>query len=324
MKNFSTSILLLALSYGFLSCERDITVEFSAYDPKIVVEGTIFQDEYPIVILTRSSSYFDTLNTSEMDTVQIFGMPVIVPAYLYDMIITDALVTVNNGEITDTLSLSFDPYVFPFVQYRGSKFKGELGKTYVLTVEADSQFITSVTTITTPIPIDSIWFEPINKELDSLGLIHAIFLDPKEELNYYRLFSKTEGRDSFFVHPWYSIFDDRQFSQIDTIEFRLFHGSNGLDSIDDTYRSLFRVGEKVRIRFCTMDYDHYRFWESYQQVAGGGGNPFAAPTEIKTNILGGLGVWGGYGVTEIDYEVVAPDTSVSTKQRKSISLRNIN
>ncbi len=322
MKKPIIYILLISLWMGFNSCERDITVEFSDYTPKIVVEGSIFEDEYPIVILTRSASYFDTLNTSEMDTVQIFGMPVVVPAYLYEMIITDALVTVNNGETTDTLSLSFDPYVFPFVQYRGSKFKGEVGKTYVLTVEADSQYITAVTTLTTAVPIDSIWFEPINKDLDSLGLIHANFLDPKEELNYYRIFSKTEGRDSFFVHPWYSIFDDRQFSLIDTIEFRLFHGSNGLDSIEDPYRSLFKIGEKVKIRFCTMDYDHFKFWESYQQVAGGGGNPFAAPTEIKTNIEGGLGVWGGYGVTEIEYLVTPPDTIHASNSKMSISLGN--
>lgn len=301
--------LFIGLLAVLTSCEKDITLEFAEYQPKVVVEGFIFENEYPVVTLTRSTSYFDTLNTSDMVTVMIFGMPVQVPEYLYDMVISDAIVTVSNGEIIDTLQLGFNPYVFPYLQYQGSKFKGESNMTYTLTVLADSQLITSVTTIPAAVSLDSVWFEPLGDELDSAGLLHANFIEPQDVANYYRVFSKTLGRDSVFVHPWFSIFDDKRLSLVDTVEIRLFHGSNDLDSINDPFRSYFRVGEEVKIRLCTMDYEHYQFWESYQQVAGGGGNPFAAPIEIKTNIVGGLGVWGGYGVYETEYLVVLPDTT---------------
>jgi hypothetical protein len=73
-----------------------------------------------------------------------------------------------------------------------------------------------------------------------------------------------------------------------------------------------------------MDFEHYAFWESYQQSAGGGGNPFATPNEIKTNIQNGLGVWGGYGVSYFDFVVTLPDTTVNRKFTAGFNPRMIN
>lgn len=320
-KNHTIILLLALLTFLFSGCEKDITLEFADYEPKIVVEGSIFEGEYPEIYLTRSSSYFDTLNVNELVTIELFGLPVTVPKYLYDMIVSDAVVIVDNGEIKDTLSLSFNPYYFPYLGYRGSKFLGESGKSYQLTILADGKTLTSTTTIPSSVTLDSLWFEPFTDN-DSLGTIHAYFQEPKDQINYYRIFTKTENRDSIFVNPWFSIFDDKRLSDLDTVEIRIFHGNNNLDDPEDPFRSLFRLGESVRIKFCTMDYDHFTFWDSYQQSAGGGGNPFATPNEVKTNIENGLGVWGGYGVSYTDFLVILPDT-MNNSQLKANQINDL-
>lgn len=309
MKKILHKVLALGFAVVLLSgCEKDITIDFADYNPNIVVEGSIFEGEYPEIFITRSSSYFDTINVSETFIVDLFGVPLTVPKYLYEMIVSDAIVIVDNGLVRDTLDLYFNPWYFPYLGYRGSKFVGEVGKSYELTIQADDKILRSVTTIPESVSLDSLWFEPFSED-DSLGSIHAHFQEPKDQINFYRIFTKTENRDSTFVNPWFSIFDDKRLTDLDTVEIRIFHGNNNLDDPEDPFRSLFRVGEKVKIKFCTMDYAHYTFWESYQQSAGGGGNPFAAPNEVKTNIENGLGVWGGYGVSYYDFLVILPDTT---------------
>ncbi|MDD4575797.1 MAG: hypothetical protein PHI36_05160, partial [Bacteroidales bacterium] len=82
------SILGFFILFLLSSCEKEIQVELPPYERKIVVEGWIDYDEYPIVFLTRSSDYFAQYNE----------------AALMEMIIQDALVTVTNhhGDV-DTL-----------------------------------------------------------------------------------------------------------------------------------------------------------------------------------------------------------------------------
>ena len=54
----------------------------------------------------------------------------------------------------------------------------------------------------------------------------------------------------------------------------------------------------IVIKFCTIDLPHFNFWESFEIAAFNEGNPFSAPATINSNIQGGgIGVWGGYGVT---------------------------
>jgi len=61
-------------------------------------------------------------------------------------------------------------------------------------------------------------------------------------------------------------------------------------------RDYFKEGDTIAIKFCTIDQPHFQFWQSFEIAAFNSGNPFAAPATIKSNINGGLGVWGGYGV----------------------------
>ncbi len=288
------------------SCIDDITLDLPAYEPKIVVEGFIEQGDVARVYLTHSQGYFDSIGTDSVDVeIEIGGFPITLtlPEFLYKTIVLDAIVTVSDGVKTDTLKMWFDQSSFPYLFYVGNAIIGEEGGTYSLKIEADNKVLTSSTTIPTVVPIDSLWFEFMAENEDSLGFIYGIFDDPIDEVNFYRLFTKTEGRDSSWVHQRNSVFPDNTINGDEDNMFVMYHGNNRMENNNEEGSFYFKLGDKVQVKLCTIDYNHYMFWRTFQMSAGGGGNPFAAPVPTETNIEGGLGVWGGYGVSITEYTV---------------------
>ena len=106
-------------------------------DVKLVVEGWIENGEYPIVIISRNSSYFAPIDTN----------------FLMDsLFITNALVVVSDGFINDTLKPTIDIGAFqngawPIIFYKGSKLIGTVNTNYTLYIEAEGEIITGQTTI---------------------------------------------------------------------------------------------------------------------------------------------------------------------------------
>jgi hypothetical protein len=264
----------------FCSCEKDIDLNLPDPEIKIVVEGWIDQGDYPIVMLTKSSPYFSVVDS----------------ATIVNMIIQNATVVVYNGLIYDTLTPTLDLNYFPPILYKGSKFIGEINRTYYLQVITDSITLTSVTTIPAPVPIDSLWFET-EENLDSLGYIWGYFHDPADQNNYYRLFTKRIGKDPRFTPILMSTYEDRYFNG-QNFQFSMMRGIESLtDTTSDPETSFFKIGDTVVVKACTMDKAHYDFWRTAEGDMYMSGNPFASPSQIMTNIEGGgLGVWGGYGV----------------------------
>ncbi|MCF8372556.1 MAG: DUF4249 domain-containing protein [Bacteroidales bacterium] len=301
-------ILIAILALLVYSCEDDITFEFANYDPKVVVDASIEEGDVAKVFLTRSRSYFDPIS-DDLVLVSLNGyQPFYIPRLLSEILILDAEVVVSDGSITDTLEIEIDKFNYPYVMYKGKHIVGETGGSYYLSIRADSKEMSAVTSIPESIPIDSLWFEPKSHFEDSIGYIHGIFDDPPEVGNYFRVFTKTIGRDSTFVHPWNSVGHDRDINGEEDIEFSVYHGANDFEENDGSQRWYFKVGEEVIVKFCTIDNDSYEFWRSFQQNAGGAGNPFASPAPTITNIEGGLGVWTGYGVYTTIYKVQKNDS----------------
>lgn len=276
------------LSFFMYACEKEITVDLPTPTPKIVVEGAIEQGCYPWVILTRNAPYFEPVDSST----------------LVNMIITNAVVTVSDGQVIDTLSIGFDPYVYPYVKYIGQTIIGEVGKTYNLTIQVDGKTYTAQTSIPNPVHLDSVKFK-IETGYDTLGVAWIYLVDPDTIGNHYRIFTKVLGRDSVFLHPYPSTTDDRFFNG-QFAEYSVYRGRNPLE--DDMYddenldsagipRWLFIKDETVVIKLTSIDEMHYDFWYSVEQQYMTDGNPFASPISARTNISGdALGIWGGYGV----------------------------
>ncbi|MBI4648819.1 MAG: DUF4249 family protein [Bacteroidia bacterium] len=288
IKYFFRNIIIAAIC---ISCEKDITVELSKPENKIVIEGAIEQGQHPYIFITRNAAYFEPVNDST----------------LFNMIILDATVIVSDGTITDTIiQTTIDPYTVPFFKYISTKIIGEIGKTYYLTVHFENRTYTARTFIPPPVILDSIAFKETNEvSVDSVGTLWLYFTDPDTLGNYYRYFTKTLGKDSVFVHPVGSVSDDKIING-QFIEFLAYRGWNPnlteeqreaeLEALGDIPRWAFVRGETVVMKFCSIDAAHYHFWRTVELQNSTDGNPFATPNSVVTNIEGGaLGIWGGYG-----------------------------
>lgn len=286
---YFTVALLLISAVSFLGCEKDITVDFPPAPDLIVVEGHIEPGQYAYVHLSKNSSYFAPTDT----------------ATLLSYVIGNATVIVSDGVDYDTLKFTIDfhnfPY-FPFV-YKGSKIIGQANHFYTLKVMANGQTVTSYTSIPTPVKPDSAWFR-VQGNLDSLGFVWIHFKDPDTTGNCYRFMTKRishrpDGsvKDIDFLTNINSVFDDKIFNGTSP-DFSFNRGHVPHDTAMDSHNveaGFFKKGDTIIFKYMNIDRPHFDFWSTEGIAAESSGNPFAAPIMVKSNIVGGLGIWGGYG-----------------------------
>lgn len=264
---------LLFLMIFFSSCTTDISVDLPDPEEKIVVEGYIEQDSTPYVLLTRNSPYFGGFDLNDLEQYLVY----------------DALVTVSDGVITDTLD---DVYLtgYKYISIN-RRIKGEFRKSYTLRVEVDGKLLTARTTIPDLLELDSLWYEEHeNHENDSLVFVHTRYVDPDTLGNYIRYLSKRNSEDFYYVF----VTDDRFFNG-QAFSFPLRRGEDpDADFDQDTY-GYFWKGDTVIIKWTAIDKTTYDFWNSVDYETNTGG-PFGSATVIKSNVDGGLGILGGYAL----------------------------
>lgn len=291
MKTVKYILLVLVAGLMLASCEQEITVDLPKPEPQVVVEGYIFEGDRPYVILSRNAGYFDPIDS----------------ASLVNSFIFDGVVIVSDGTNTDTLTLQPAPESaigFAYVKSNPTVI-GQAGKTYNLTVLADGKTLTSTTSIIPPVPIDSSRWKLDGQE-DSLGLVWVYFTDPGIDLRGYRILSRRvsanpERNQAQFRTNFY--FDNTLFKgQQAPVGFgQAEQFGDGLSTDDDSLYSdngYYRVGDTVDVRICTVDKPYYDFLNTLGNSIGSSGSPFASPNNVISNINGGLGGWGGHGVTQ--------------------------
>ncbi len=265
----------------FSSCEKEITIDLPEQPSQYVVEGWIEQDQPATVIITKSAPYF-----APIDSVTLFNS-----------IVQNATVVVSDGLSSETLTLSINPAYFPYIMYMGSTLKGVVGRTYTLNITVDGNTLSGTTTIPPPRYLDSVWFKLAGNS-DSLGYIFGKGTDDNASQDFYRLFTKRKNKDKGFVPMLGSVWEDKYFNG-QTFTFQIYRGQASY-IVSDTPEERkefgkFRLGDTVIVKLSLLDYNHYLFWKSYEGELFSGSNPFSNPASIKSNIQGGLGVWGGYG-----------------------------
>lgn len=290
------SLIWIFLTLLFISCQKEVTIDLPEPETKLVVEGWIEQDQYPVVAVTRNSPYFSTVDSNT----------------LANLFILNAQVFVSDGVQTEQLTLDFSNAmigIWPFVCYKGSVIKGEIGKSYSLTIYAEGDTITGQTTIPEPVFLDSIWWKPDNQsntENDTLGYLWAIYNDDPTLKQYFRLFTLRQGKDKDWVPLFGSTFDDIFFNGI-SFTFSMYRGIPSLTDTEaienDTELFYFKKGDTIDVKVTSIDLKHYDFWRTVEQEYFSGGNPFVFPVVIRHNVEGAVGVWGGYGATY--YRVIA-------------------
>lgn len=266
--SFFVGILLIS------SCIDDFTGKHDS-PGKIVVDGYIEAGGFAKIILTSSLAI-----DSKIDSTQ----------YL-DIVTTRAKVTITDGVTSEILTLTKNEAMFPPHFYVTRTLRGEAGKTYWLEIIYQGDTIRSKTTIPSEISIDTIWTERLSYD-STKRYIWAKFCDNPNEKNFYRAFTKIQGKQSEYVPTYLSAFNDNQINGMCS-EIPFYKGL--VNFFDKNKDDTFTVGDTVFIKASTIDEIAYNFWKNYEKEIFNSGNPFAGNgANLISNIEGGIGIWCGY------------------------------
>jgi len=305
----------------FVACEKVIDIDVNFEGSQLVVEGYIQQGYPSYVFLTRSEGYFDRVNPNTLNNISVDDAQVFVQRE--DGVIHQ--LTHINQHVLDSLGLS-DTIDLPFnalyidLSYQQDEFS-QIGYKYKLIIEWNGDTISARTSIPPQYPIDSVWVERKDRlESDYKCYIWARINDPdtlgNSALIHFKRDVGWKPMDPLFIP---CAIPARTDNIVNGENFEAMFSRSGRFNEEDGVLLPFygdRVvdGEFVRkdivlLRLSHIDYTTYKFWRSVGRMQDAGGNPFSEPMNLSSNINGGLGIWGGYGVSYY-YIPIVPDTII--------------
>ncbi|MCL2290998.1 MAG: DUF4249 domain-containing protein [Bacteroidetes bacterium] len=304
MKRICFLLLTIIL---FFSCQTEIEVNIPTYYNKLVVEGYIENDQYPMVSLYRSVPYFSTMSLD----------------YLLDhVVIRDAkvFVTSSKGQTQELYFISSPeaPLFFAYTtnRFMSGSFRGELNTSYTLRIEWGEKIYTSETSILETFDLDSVGFVPRfgRTEIDSVANLRIQMTDDGQSDNYYQFKVKIhceQFQDRLWITTLPAVFDNSPFRG-QTFNYEIVRGAPSTIFMPEmTERELrrylrgnYRMGDTVYLKYARLDHGAYRFWHSANGELTFGQNPFMSPTPIISNITSStgekcLGVWCGLAAKEM-------------------------
>jgi hypothetical protein len=267
-------ILFLFVFLAFYACSPEPKLD--PFYPEIVVEGFIENDGFARVILSQLVPIGQTIDSADMTSIPIRW----------------AKVTVSNGEEEEILTGMRNDDLFLKYEYRSMHMKGEVGKTYTLTVEYSGRTLTAVTTI------------PAVPELSDLRIVNVVDSDTlfslmakinhnSGERNYYMFHLKNREIASNTFRPCF----------LGTVSYEMLQHNTEIPiytplSVQGEYSVYFSKNKKYVLKFSQIGQVEYIFWQDcFNQIMGM--NPIYPNIQnLRSNIRGGLGIWYGLGSRE--------------------------
>ena len=305
IKHISIYILLI-----LFSCTKEIEIPIENQSKQFVVAGLIEKGKPATVLLQRSLPYFDpiVLDIEDFDENWIARIA-------NDLAFVDnatVKITTSNGD-SEILSPYYGLTDTWFYNYIGSNIIGQEGVSYRLEIEKDDTLVWAITTIPELPEINEDNVRFLYRPDDSAYCYLAGTLtDPDTIGNCYRAFSKTSstdwGEDRFFMPMLEQDgnYNDEYINGWVDFAFPMYKGrgfwqewgkqedeetNEEVDGSSGATTGFWNIGDEVQVKWSAVDRGSWDFWISLQYNNPGG--PFGSPAQAKTNINGGLGVWGG-------------------------------
>jgi len=280
-------LFLLLPLLGLLGCEKDINIRLNDVAPKLVVEATIENDQPPLVILSRSLSYFSTITPQQLAASFVHGARVDVSDGTRTHRLREYTIPVGNGYSVSYYTLDSSSLSTAII--------GALRTRYSLRIETDSMVYTAATSIPGITKrIDTMWWRPgIPDSSEGRVQVMVKATDPPGFGDYVRYWTRR-NRERFLPGS-NSVFDDLV---IDGTTYDL-PIDPGVDRTSDRPESwnerTFRRGDTVTLKLANIDRATFEFWRTMEYTYQSVGNPFSSPTRVLGNISNGaLGYFGGY------------------------------
>jgi hypothetical protein len=267
------------------SCEKDITIRLDETAETLVVDASIENGRPPLVILSRSLSFFSEIN----------------PEILAASFVRNAEVYVSDGVNRhrlreDSLENLPGKYIYYYTNdplNPATAITGRLEGSYTLDITSGGKSFSARTTIPAITRrIDSLWWEKVDKADDTNQVKVIIRATDKPGFgNYIRYFTKTNVER--FLPGFNSVFDDQVIDGT-TYTFPVDRGFDKNLDVQD-YEPFFYRGDTVTVKLCEIDKVTYDFWRTFEFSYQSVGNPFSTPVKVLSNISNGaLGYFGGY------------------------------
>ena len=278
MKKLFPIMLLLVIA----ACSK----QEEAGDSWLVVEGWIENGDHPVVMVSESIGIATGRKMAADD--------------MLDHIAKWAKVSVSDGEHTEILTGLVDTRYFPPYIYTSSKITGEVGKSYTLQVEYKDYKVVATTSIPEPVPIDTVYVQSVT---DTYASLRVGFTDPPQKGQYYKVFTKTEHKDSHY-HP--SAMTNLSDESLDGYsEVFLYSTQRLMDYVDGPNIC---TGDVLWIKLCTMDRKSFNYWDNFEIMLASNNFYMYFESDLDSNLDGAQGYWAGYGVDkEVPYLVREPE-----------------
>jgi hypothetical protein len=299
---------IVGFIYALSSCTKEVQIDIPGYEEQLVVDGFIETDRPPFVLLSNSKDIY---------------APTDLNSYLKGFI-SGALVTVSDGTTTIQLTELCSDNLPPGTEGMAASFFGipeknlknyhlcaytsfnttiwgKVGKTYTLKILYAGKEYNAETYIPQPTTLDRVFWKP-EKSSQEWGYSWATLSDPANQYDAYRwevkrinLNAEGKPRDADFLKTYSPYFDD-QFINGLTFDFAYENPMSYQDGENpEAYRGYYKLGDTVVIKFSKMDKSTFSFLNKKYTQLQTGGNPFASPINLPSNISGGaLGFWSGF------------------------------
>lgn len=269
----------IIISTMFMCCETNLDMSSIQHTPKLVVNSFVNSDELFSVQVSSTIPINDT-NPPKL--------------------IENAIVTVNDGSKTETLSYDLS------VQKYLAKFKPVPGKVYTVRVEKGN-FSTAIGTLTIPnrvVSAKSVWKNKTG--FDSLGFetgtLSCFISDPSGERNYYEinLYRFDDFTQEWLIMPPTTTDPFLNENGIKTdiggilIDDRSFNGSAKQFDFITSYGSA-GIQYKFLVEVRSLSDDYYRYLQSLASYKAQGGI-FSDPSPVYSNITNGRGICAGAAI----------------------------
>lgn len=304
------ALLYFVLLITIASCTKEVVIDIPGYEEQIVIDGRIEQNSPPFVLLSTTSDIYAPTDLDTYLATFVKGAKVTVSNGA-NTVVLDEVCSNNMPQATlellqDFFGLSAD--VLSGVEFcayttTNTDIWGEIGKTYTLKVEVEGKTFNATTKILPIVNINELFWKG-DSGLTDYGFGWANLSDPPGEFNGYFMEVKriniVDGQEKDNLYePIFNPANNDEFFDGTTFDFGYTNPQSFSDeTVPQEYWGYYKQGDSVAVRFSSLDRDAHRFlYDKYIQLANGG-NPFAVPTNVKTNIEGGgIGAWLGYSVS---------------------------